>query len=210
MHKQDDSQLRLILASQSPRRIELLQGLGLSFEVFPSLIDEPVEFDDPWLVVESLAQRKAQAVADIMLQSTAGNMNERRTLILAADTVVAVGKEMLGKPASREEAYQMLVRMSGRAHKVYTGVALLDVASSKTVVAHQATTVFFRSLDSAEMRAYARTDEPFDKAGGYALQGCASAFVEKIEGCFSNVIGLPVPLTVKMLRSHAVSVLGLP
>lgn len=206
MQNADDLALKLVLASQSPRRIELLNLLGLSFTVVPSMIDEPVEFEQPQLVVESLATKKAQAVAALLSQEN----NRQKTLIIGADTVVALGKDILNKPASREEAYQMLVRLSGRCHKVYTGVAIFDPQKDKADVAHEVTDVYFRSLDSAEIRAYARTEEPLDKAGAYALQGTASAFVERIDGCFSNVIGLPVPLTVRMLRNCGVSVLGLP
>jgi septum formation protein len=198
------NQRRIILASQSPRRVDLLGNLGLQFEVIPSEIDESTQLEDPAGVVEHLAREKAETVRK-QLGSDAGD-----TLIIGADTIVVLGKDILGKPSSREDAYQTLIRMSGRCHKVYTGVALIDCTTGVTRTAHEVSTVYFRSLDSAEVRAYCRTNEPMDKAGSYALQGTASAFVQRIEGCYSNVIGLPVPLVVELLRSMGVRVLGLP
>lgn len=197
---------RLVLASQSPRRVELLGALGLSFDVIPSDIEEKVDTDDPAQVCLSLARQKASAVAERPDLNNGGVP----TFVVGADTIVVLGKDILGKPSSREDAYQMLVRMSGRCHRVFTGVAVYDCSSKQMISDFQSTDVYFRSLDSAEVRAYARTDEPMDKAGAYALQGTASAFVERIDGCYTNVIGLPVPLTVKMLRSCGVRVLGLP
>jgi septum formation protein len=202
-----EQNIRLVLASQSPRRQEMLRSLGLEFDVIPSHIEEHTQCTEPGEAVADLALKKAQAVVTELTGSL--DVTER-TLVLGSDTLVLLGKDFLGKPTSREDAYQMLVRMSGRCHKVYTGVALIDCASGKTLVEYAMTDVYFRSLDSAEMRAYARTDEPLDKAGGYALQGTAAAFVEKIEGCNSNVIGLPLPLTVRMLRTMGVRVLGMP
>jgi len=201
-----NSSVRLILASQSPRRVDMLRALGVEFETKPSEIDESSDLKDPAEVVQFLAQAKAQEVA----RQLKGTTPERRTIVLGADTIVVLGSEILGKPSSREDAYQMLMRMSGRNHRVFTGVALVDAQSDEVVVNHAVSKVFFRALDSAEVRSYARTEEPMDKAGAYALQGAASVFVDKIEGCYSNIIGLPMPLTVRMLRQAGVKILGLP
>jgi septum formation protein len=196
---------RLVLASQSPRRIEMLKVLGLSFEAIPSDIDENVAIEEPAEFVEHLAKQKAVAVSSMLTPN-----DNQRLLVLGADTTVVLGREILNKPSSHEHAYQMLMRMSGRSHKVYTGVAVVDAGNNEVLIGHTASDVYFRSLDPAEVRAYARTEEPMDKAGAYALQGAASAFVDRIEGCYTNIIGLPVPLTVRMLRQVGVRVLGMP
>lgn len=198
------SSVKLILASQSPRRIEMLRSLGLTFETKPSGLDERTDLKDPAEVVEHLAESKAKAVVDKL------ETLEERTIVLGADTIVVLGNEILGKPASREHAYQMLMRMSGRHHRVFTAVSLVDARSRQATTKHEVSSVFFRSLDPSEVRAYAKSEEPMDKAGAYALQGIASAFVDKIDGCYSNIIGLPMPLTVKMLRNAGVVVLGMP
>lgn len=202
-----NSSIKLILASQSPRRIEMMRGLGIQFDTKPSEIDEDTDLQDPAQVVLFLAQAKAQEVAR-QVKATASE--ENRIIVLGADTIVVLGSEILGKPTSREDAYQMLMRMSGRNHQVFTGVALVDVHADKVTVNHAVSKVYFRPLDCAEVRSYARTEEPMDKAGAYALQGTAAAFVDKIDGCYSNVIGLPMPLTVRMLREAGIRILGLP
>lgn len=198
----------IILASQSPRRVELLAYLGLTFETIPSHIDESTELTDPGQVVESLAEAKARHVGEGIKQRP--DFGSKRTLVLGADTIVVIGQEIIGKPTSREDAYQMLMRMSGRPHRVFTGVALIDLQSGQTWKHHEISTVYFRYLDSAEVRCYVKTSEPMDKAGSYALQGIASAFVQRVDGCYTNIIGLPVPLTLKMFREAGLTVLGIP
>lgn len=205
---QDGRRVRLVLASESPRRIEMLRTLGLQFESIPSKIDETTDLKDPVEVVEALALAKAQHIAQLLVPS-APSATDERTFVLGADTIVVLGQEILGKPTSREHAYQMLTRMSGRVHRVYTGVAIVEAGVGTMQVSHAASSVYFRSLDSAEVRCYAKTDEPMDKAGAYALQGAAGAFIDKIEGCYSNVIGLPMPLTTRMLRKIGIKVLGM-
>jgi septum formation protein len=205
----DDRPWRLVLASQSPRRIEMMRALGLKVDCIPSSIDETTDLRDPAQVVEELAAAKAQAVYRQLQKDEPAGHKQNKTLILGADTIVVLGQEILGKPASREDAYQMLMRMSGRCHRVYTGVALVDGRTDQTVTNHEVSHVYFRSLDPAEVRWYAKTEEPMDKAGAYALQGTAGAFVQKIDGCYTNVIGLPMPLTVRMLRHAGIPVLGM-
>jgi septum formation protein len=186
----------------------MMKSLGLTFETMPSDFDENTDLTDPVEVVHFLARSKAESIAEKLREQTPDST--QRTLILGADTIVVLGNEVLGKPLTREHAYQMLMRMSGRHHRVYTGVALVNGQTGESTVKHQVTSVFFRSLDPAEVRYYAKTEEPMDKAGAYALQGTAAAFVDKIDGCSSTVVGLPMPLTVLMLRDAGVRVLGMP
>jgi septum formation protein len=186
----------------------MLKSLGLTFDTIPSDFDENTDLTDPVEVVHHLSRSKAESIAKKIKESEA--KSTQRTLIIGSDTIVVLGNEVLGKPLTREHAYQMLMRMSGRHHRVYTGVALVDADTGEATVKHQVTSVFFRSLDPAEVRYYAKTEEPMDKAGAYALQGTAAAFVEKIDGCSSTVVGLPMPLTVQMLRAAGVRVLGMP
>jgi septum formation protein len=198
----------IVLASQSPRRVELLSYLGLTFETIPSHIDESTDLTDPGEVVVSLAEAKARAVCDNI--KGRADFGAKRTLVLGADTIVVIGQDIIGKPSSREDAYQMLMRMSGRPHRVFTGVAIVDLHSGETWKNYESSTVYFRYLDSAEVRCYVKTSEPMDKAGSYALQGIASAFVQRVDGCYTNIIGLPVPLTLKMFREAGLTVLGMP
>ncbi|MBK9142252.1 MAG: septum formation inhibitor Maf [Candidatus Melainabacteria bacterium] len=193
----------LILASASPRRVALLTTLGLQFEVRPSSVDETIHTPmSPEEAVIELAGLKARAVA----AETGG---EAHTLVLGADTIVAYAGELLGKPGNPEEARRMLRLLSGTSHQVFTGVCLV-LPSGGEVSACQETIIHFRELCEEEIDAYIATGEPLDKAGAYALQGAAAAFVSKLEGCYTNVIGLPVPLTVSILRQAGLPVLGTP
>ena len=194
---------RVVLASGSPRRLELLQNLGLQFTVQSSDVDEYTAEQDPAAVVVLLSLAKARAVADKLKQSSA-----EPALVLGADTIVVLGAEILGKPTSTQNAYEMLMSLSGKEHKVYTGVSIVEVPGGVEESIFQASSVFFRKLSAEEARFYAESGEPMDKAGAYALQGIASAFVEKVDGCYSNIIGLPVPATVRLLRRHGVRVMG--
>ncbi len=174
---------RLVLASASPRRRELLATLGLVFEVRPSDLDEtPRPGEAPEALAIRLALAKARAVA------RAGE------LVLGADTVVALGDEPLGKPADAAEARAMLTRLSGRSHQVWTGVALVETGPGRqrTAAGAARTEVDFRPLDAAEIDAYVASGEPLDRAGAYAIQGGAAGFAERLEGSWSNVVGLPL------------------
>ena len=175
----------LVLASASPRRRELLDGLGLRFVVRPAAIDESVHDGETGpLYVERLARSKATAVAG------------PGELVVAADTTVDLDGELLGKPAHAEEARVLLRRLSGATHRVHTGVAVHSVTApsgkSRLVSAVVTTSVTFASLPEDWIEWYVGTGEPFDKAGGYGMQGSAAIFVHRIDGSPSNVIGLPI------------------
>ena len=186
-------QTRLILASASPRRRELLGNLGISFQVEPANVDESVHpGEPPRLYVERLARSKATAVAERM----------PGTLVLAADTSVVLQDEVLGKPADRTGAAEMLRMLSGKTHEVLTGVALAGTTERSCVVA---TSVHFRPLTEQEVCWYVASGEPMDKAGAYAIQGKGSAFVRAIEGSYSNVVGLPLVETLVLLREAGFS-----
>ena len=185
---------RLILASGSPRRRELLRNAGFTFEVIPPEVAEDNPGNEaPAMLVERLALDKAEAVA--------GRFHRQdNVVVLGADTVVVVDSTLLGKPASPAEARQMLERLSDRTHEVITGVALVEPETARRTVAHETTRVFFRPLEPQEMEDYVATGEPLDKAGAYAIQGGASRFVTRVEGCYFNVMGLPVALVDRLLR----------
>ncbi|MBN2415762.1 septum formation inhibitor Maf [bacterium] len=172
----------IILASKSPRRAELLRQIGLSFTVVPAAIDEErISADHPADLAMILARQKAEAVA-------AGGGSG---LIIGADTVVYLQGETLGKPASPGDAFDMLQRLSGKTHHVYTGFVLLDTAGGD-VTDVAATAVTFKTLDDWEIEAYIATGSPMDKAGAYGIQDVSSLFVTRIDGCFYNVVGFPL------------------
>lgn len=183
------STTRLVLASGSPRRRVILTGLGLSFDVRPPDIDETLRPGERAPdAARRLAEDKAEAVGA-----------EPGELVLAADTIVVLDGELLGKPTGPEAAIAMLERLAGRSHDVVTGLALRFGAETQSVAAR--TSVTFRSLDRVEIAAYVATGEPLDKAGAYGIQGYGSALVERIEGDFFNVMGLPVPALLALLRA---------
>lgn len=180
----------LVLASASPRRRDLLSRLGVAFEVVASDVPEtPRPGEDPAAFARRAAQDKAGEVA------------RRRpgSWVLAADTVVVADGSIFGKPSNRADACRMLRALSGRVHSVLTAVALTSPAGvTRTIVVQSA--VEFRRLTAAEIDAYVDTDEPYDKAGGYAVQGQASAFVAQVRGSYTNVIGLPVDEVAELFR----------
>jgi septum formation protein len=183
-------QSSLVLASASPRRREILERLGFEFEVLPARIDEKeLRWEDPVRSARILAELKG---------IEAQRLRPRKTII-AADTVVVYNGRELGKPKGRAEAFDMLTMLSGRGHKVVTGIALI-AAPNIRFIETESTVVHFRELTEREVRLYIETGEPFDKAGAYAIQGYAAAFVERIEGCYFNVVGLPVPRLFAMFR----------
>ena len=181
---------RLVLASGSPRRLEMLERLGVEFEVRQVDIDEtPRPGEPPDLYVERLAAAKARAA----------RRGTDREVILAADTTVALDGEIFGKPRDETDARRKLERLQGRRHEVLTGVAVL-AASREPRVGIERTAVRFAELSEAEIAWYVETGEPLDKAGAYAIQGFGALFVEAVDGNYSNVVGLPLPLTYRLLR----------
>ncbi|TFG65409.1 MAG: septum formation inhibitor Maf [Gemmatimonadales bacterium] len=180
---------RIVLASGSPRRREVLTALGLPFTVRrPELEETMVSGEFAESAVRRLAEEKAACVSV-----------EPGELVLAADTVVVLDGDFLGKPADDREAIAMLMRLSGRSHDVFTGLALL--VDGRSVSAATRTEVTFRQFDRLECEAYVATGEPLDKAGAYGIQGFGSALVERIHGDFFNVMGLPVPTFLRLLTS---------
>jgi len=189
--------LRLILASASPRRRELLAQAGYTFEVQPAHVNEDLRPDeDPIAYVVRLAREKAQSVfAEI---SSTGPASPP-AVVLGADTTVTLDSHILAKPEDAADAARMLGLLSGRTHRVITGVAL---ASAKGVeVAAEVTGVQFLTLNDDEIAAYIATGEPMDKAGAYGIQGFAAKWIPRIEGCYFNVVGLPLALVNTMLES---------
>jgi septum formation protein len=184
----------LILASASPRRSELLRDAGIVFEVQPADVPEdPLPGEPAKALAERLAREKAMAIA----------RSRPTEVILGADTVVVIDGEILGKPADAGDAARMLRLLSGRRHEVITGVCL--VAGGQWSVASETTSVTMSEISDDEIAEYVATGEPMDKAGAYAIQGIASRWIPRIEGDYSNVVGLPVALVWRMLRKSVLS-----
>ena len=183
--------MKFILASKSPRRREILADLGLEFEIITADTDESCELTDPRAFVEELALRKGRAVADKL---------DDDTVIIASDTVVACGGEILGKPQDRADAGRMLGMLSGTKHDVISGVAL--ISKDKEAVASEVTHVIFDTLSDSDKEIYLNSNEPYDKAGAYAIQGLASMWIKGIDGDYFNVVGLPVKRLHDLLLSE--------
>ncbi|HXR40354.1 MAG TPA: Maf family protein [Terracidiphilus sp.] len=191
----------LVLASASPRRRELLTQAGFTFEVRPAHIPEdPYPNEDPIAYVTRLAREKAQAVFAEIAKATA---SEKRASaapqVLGADTTVTLDNHILGKPEDPADAARMLRLLSGRTHRVITGIAV--VTAARTEVAAEVTAVKFLTLSDEEIAAYIATGEPMDKAGAYAIQGRAARWIPRIEGDYFNVVGLPLALVCTLLES---------
>lgn len=207
---------KIILASESPRRKQFLDSLGLQYEVIPSYIDENIpdaigKSGRMQQIATELARKKVFAVGEKLRKS--GNYNGDELIIIGADTVVFYGDRIFGKPNSPAEARETLKLLCGKTHQVCTGIAVLvydlSVGTMKCLTESETTQVVFRDYNRDEINAYVATGEPFDKAGSYALQGIGSCLIRKIEGCYTNVIGLPMPKLIKMLREVDIPVLGL-
>lgn len=187
----------IILASQSPRRRQLLQQIGLKFSTVAANINEDISTDYPQDMVQQIACSKARAVEKM------GN----KGIIIAADTVVVLEGRVMGKPVSREDAFNKLRSLSGKQHQVITGVCVLDTESNHIELASELTNVYFRSLSDEEIVQYVSSGEPDDKAGAYGIQGLGAVMVERIEGCYFNVVGLPLNLLCLMLKKQGINVL---
>jgi septum formation protein len=194
----DNNVKTIILASASPRRKELLQRIGLKFKVDPSNYEENISSElEPHELAKSLSLEKAKLVAE-------KHMN---ALVIAADTFIVFEGKILGKPRTETEAKEMLEIISGRQHSVITGFTIIDAASNKALSKAVETKVYIRKLSSNEIDAYVESKEPLDKAGAYAIQGLGSVIVEKIEGDYFNVIGLPLSALAETLKEFGVHIL---
>lgn len=176
---------RLHLASKSPRRQEILAGLKIPFELINSPYEE--KFSD---VCDLSPEQQAIKLAGLKAFHASGTL--RSGIVIGADTIVVQGDSILGKPKDRKDAAEMLHSLSGRRHRVITGLAAVDAEGLRTVSCAEVTHVFFRELTRKDVDTYLNTDEPYDKAGAYGIQGHAALFVEKIDGCYFNVVGFPV------------------
>lgn len=187
-----EQQRNLVLASRSPRRLEILRGLGFDFDVEPApeQLEEEVDHDEPYAVPQRLASLKC------------AHVSERRpgSIVIAADTVVIVDDRILNKPRDDEEARTFLQLLAGRTHTVVTGVAIKHHERGINMEKSARTFVTFRELSDHEVAAYIETGEGRDKAGSYAAQGLGAGLIRSIDGCFFNVVGLPVSLVLDMLR----------
>ncbi|MCE2415353.1 septum formation inhibitor Maf [Candidatus Poribacteria bacterium] len=186
---------RLVLASASPRRSALLSQIGITFEVRPSDIVEP----PPNVHLNNPASEVTQKLALLKAIDVAQHFNN--TLIIGADTLVSLEGKLLGKPTDDTDAFEMLTHLSGTCHEVVTGVALVDARTGRETVWAETTQVYFRELHSTEINAYIASGETSDKAGAYGIQGRGAAFVRRIEGCYFNVVGLPLASLVEHLST---------
>lgn len=199
--------MELILASRSPRRAELLRQIGLEFRIVESSIKEEGARTpyDQW--VRQLALKKAEAAQKEIAQTPALPGGQ---VILAADTIVVKDGQLLGKPKDTDDAARMLAFLSGAVHAVMTGVCVLRQQADELRFFQEVeiTKVHFRSLTEEEITAYLASGEPFDKAGAYGIQGLGGLLVERIEGCYYNVVGLPLVKTMQLLRKCGIKILG--
>lgn len=186
---------RIILASSSPRRVDLLRQIGWSFKAITPDVDES-QFSfahDPAQVTEELALCKARKVAE--------GLDDPGSIVIGADTIVILDERVLGKPVDADEARRMLGALQGRSHRVVTGFALVETGTDRYATMHEQTQVFIRPLADEEIDAYIATGEPLDKAGAYGAQGYGGGFIERVEGCFYNVVGLPLARLTTTLKA---------
>ena len=195
---------KIILGSASPRRRELLSQIGLEFEVVISHKEECYKSTVPEEIVKELALMKAENAASEL--EDRGGLND--TVVIGADTIVVLDHQILGKPKDEKDAYQMLSDLQGRAHQVYTGAAILDFGhdGKRDVCVHAVETkVYVHEMDRQEILSYINTGEPMDKAGAYGIQGKFAAYIDKIEGDYYNVVGLPVSYVYQQLKKIGIA-----
>ena len=189
---------RIILASASPRRVELLEKIGLRFKVEPSNYEEDMHSElEPHEFARKISLEKAEAVAS----------KHKNAIVIAADTIIVFGSKILGKPHTENEARKMLETINGKSHSVITGFSIMDTGKNKTISKSVETKIHIRKLTPAEIDAYVKSKEPLDKAGAYAIQGLGAVFVERIEGDYFNVIGLPLSALTKALKEFGINIL---
>jgi septum formation protein len=193
--------MKIVLASSSPRRRQLMEQMGLCFEVIPSTVDEDIcdsfLYEDPSRLAVERARCKA---LDVSSRITG------EALIVGADTIVILGKEILGKPCDAREAGEMLRKLSGAVHTVITGLAVVCLPGLEESVAFSDTRVSFRHLSEGAIQSYVRSGEPLDKAGAYGIQGRGGLLVKSVNGCFFNVMGLPIGLLGEMMERFGLRV----
>ena len=191
---------RIILASASPRRINMLRIAGYELTVVPAEIDESkFILDDPIATVSKLAFEKALSAKESLLSSQRNVLNQNECII-AADTIVYFD-EIIGKPEDKEDALKILMKLSGQMHKVYTGVAILSTREDKHKVFTDETSVYFKTYSPEELEEYLNSPEPYDKAGAYAIQGYFGKYIHHIEGDYDNVMGLPLSKLLEELQN---------
>jgi len=189
---------KIILASKSPRRADLLNQIGLNFEIIPSKINEKQYISqDPEESVKKIALMKANEVAKKI----------KNGIVIGADTIVILDGEVIGKPKDERDAFKILKKISNKEHVVITGLAVVDASTKKTFVETVKTLVKFKKITDEEIKDFIDTGEPFDKAGGYGIMNFASIFVEKVNGCFYNVVGLPLSKLTEMLKHFGINIL---
>jgi len=189
---------RIILASASPRRVELLEKIGLKFEAEPSNYEEDMHSElEPHEFARKISLEKAEAVAS----------KHESAIVIAADTIIVFGGQILGKPHTENEARKMLETINGKSHSVITGFSIIDTGKNKTLSKSVETKIHVRKLTLAEIDAYVKSKEPLDKAGAYAIQGLGAVIVEKIEGDYFNVVGLPLSALTEALKEFGINIL---
>ena len=183
---------RIILASSSPRRIEMMKNNGYTPEIIPADVDESIHINMSCeAAAMSLAYKKASHVAEITAADSPCASNHDGCIIIAADTIVVHDNIIIGKPASEDEAFDVLSRLRNDSHYVMTGVAVIDTAANIKHCFCDTTAVYFNDYSDAELLEYVKTAEPYDKAGGYAIQGTFAKYIDRIEGDYDNVVGFP-------------------
>ncbi len=184
--------MKLILASASPRRKELLEKVGFEFDIIPAKGEEVITKTLPWEIVEELSFQKAKEIADLQTEEC---------IVIGSDTIVAKGERIMGKPEDEKEAFEMLSDIAGDCHQVYTGVTLIQTGENpKTVTFAEKTNVYLYPMSNQEIKAYIATSDCYDKAGAYGIQGDFAIHVKGIEGDYYNVVGLPIGRVYQELK----------
>ncbi len=198
-------QRMIYLASSSPRRQELVRMLQLPVHIYPSHTDEAIELGTPpKSIVEQLSLRKAATAREQIL---AESESAPDGIVLGSDTIVVLNGQVLGKPTDLTHAYEMLSALQGHTHEVLTGIALLDLRTEHAIIKHRLTKVTMKQLTTHQIDRYIATGEPIDKAGSYAIQGIGATLIDSIDGCYFNVVGLPISLLSDMLYEMGMDVL---
>lgn len=185
---------RIVLASQSPRRHELLSMVGIEHEVITSDCDENIEYNGPADMVCKLSALKAECVAELL------KSKDEKALVIGSDTIVYYKDTVLGKPRDEKDAFRMLAELSGQTHSVFTGVTVIDTDDGKTETFYEETKVTFYDVSDEEILAYIATKDPLDKAGSYGVQGLGAFLVKHIEGDYFTVVGLPIAHLIRVLK----------